>query len=311
MARFKSVLTICAAILIPACGGGETPPVETPASVEQTTGASEALATSAISVTRTGNRAGRTVILIPGLASSAAVWDETRASLEPDYDVRTVQVAGFSGAMPIALDGNYTDAIADSLIADLQATPGKDTVLVGHSMGGFVSMKTALAAPDLINELVIVDSLPFLSGLFNPATTPELAATQGQFMATQMASLPREAFDAQQAAGVGRLVKTQSYMSTIIDWGKTSDQATVAKAMGELVATDLRGDLAELEQDTLVMMPWDAAMGVSKDQALGLYEAQYAAAPNARVETFDNAFHFIMVDQKEAFLESLKSALAD
>ena len=264
-----------------------------------------------IEVTQTGNEDGRTVVLIPGLASSASVWDETRAVLEADYGVRTVQVAGFAGAGAVDIEGSYTDAIADALIVELGEVPGRDVVLVGHSMGGFVSMKTALGAPELIDELVIVDSLPFLSGLFNPSATPELAATQGQFMATQMAAMPREAFDAQQAAGVGRMAKTQDYLPTIIDWGKASDQATVAKAMGEHISSDLRPALSELRQETLVMTPWDAVMGVSETQVRDIYEAQYAAAPNIRLETIEGSFHFIMVDQKEAFLESLTSALED
>jgi len=109
---------------------------------------------SVIEVTQSGNEEGRTVVLIPGLASSAAVWDETRAALEPDYDVRTVQVAGFAGAAPLEVEGAYSDAIAEALAVELGETPGKETVLVGHSLGGFVAMKTALASPDLIDEPV-------------------------------------------------------------------------------------------------------------------------------------------------------------
>jgi len=130
-------------------------------------------------------------------------------------------------------------------------------------------------------------------------------------MAEQMTSMPREAFDAQQAAGLGRMAKTEDYLPVIKDWGKASDQGTVAKAMGELMATDLRPDLAKLTQDTLVMMPWDGAMGVPEGQVRALYEGQYAGAPNAHIETIEGAFHFIMVDQRELFMERLTAVLAD
>ena len=273
--------------------------------------ADETAEPSLIHVTKTGQAAARTVVLIPGLASSAEVWDETRAALEGGYDLRIIQVAGFAGAAPVEVEGNYTDAIAAAILEELRDRPGKDTVLLGHSLGGFVAMKTALSGPDLIDELVIVDSVPFLAGLFNPGATPELAAAQGPAMAAQMAAMPREAFDAQQKFGLSRLVKTQDYLPTLEAWGKASDQATVAKAMGELIAADLRADLSALSQDTFVMMPWDAAMGIPETQVRDIYEAQYAAAPNTRVETIKDSFHFIMVDQKEAFLESLTSALED
>ncbi|MEO9971638.1 MAG: alpha/beta hydrolase [Hyphomonadaceae bacterium] len=266
---------------------------------------------SMITVTRSGNRSGRTVVLIPGLASSAQVWDATRPSLETDYDVRTVQVAGFAGADVSAVDGLYTDAIAAALVAELQETPANQAVLVGHSMGGFVSMKAALAAPDLVDELVIVDSVPFLSGLFFPGATPESAAAQAPAMAAQMAGMPREAFDAQQRAGLGRLVKTAASIPTLAAWGETSDQSVVSAITGEVLAADLRADIAAMQAETLVLVPHDAAMGVSRDQAEQTYQTQYQAAPNVGIQVIDNSFHFIMIDQRDAFHTSLLAALAD
>lgn len=264
-----------------------------------------------IDVTRFGNPQGRTVVLVPGLASSAAVWDATLPLLEADYDVRIVQVAGFSGVEPVDIEGAYTDAIATALTQELQARPAKSAVLVGHSMGGFVSMKTALAAPELVDELVIVDSMPFLAGLFFPGATPEIAAVQAPIMSRQMANMPRAAFDAQQKAGLGRLVKTAQFLPILEDWSQTSDQGTVATVMGELIGADLRADLAQLKAETLIMVPYDSAMGVPREQIEETYKVQYDAAPNAAMEIFDNSFHFIMIDQPDAFHASLLAALAD
>lgn len=264
-----------------------------------------------IAVSRLGNEAGRTVVLVPGLASSADVWSQTVPLLEADYDVRTVQVAGFAGAQKASTEGAYTDAIAAALVKELTENPGQDTVLVGHSMGGFVSMKAALQAPELVDELVIVDSLPFLAGLFFPGATPEVAATQGPAMAEQMKAMSPETFNAQQKAGAGRLSNTADFLPTLVAWGEASDQSTVATAMGELLAADLRADLAGLEAETLVMVPWAEAMGQPRDRVAGIYEAQYAAAPNADIEIFDDSFHFIMIDQPEAFHASLMAALED
>lgn len=264
-----------------------------------------------VEIERTGLAGGRTVVLIPGLASSADVWQETRHLLEADYDVRTVQVAGFAGAPKVEVTGNYTDAIAVAIEEDLTAHPGKLPVLVGHSMGGFVSLKVALAAPDLIDELVIVDSLPFLAGLFMPGATPEMAAMQAPVMAAQMAAMPREAFDAQQAAGFGRLVKTRDFISVLNDWSSQSDQLVVSKVMGELLGTDLRADLTGLETETLVMVPWDELMDVPSEMIEGLYRDQYKAGANTRLEMVDESFHFIMIDQPRRFQNILLNAIED
>ena len=266
---------------------------------------------SAIEITRSGNADGRTIVLVPGLASSADVWADTISLLEPDYDVRTVQVAGFAGAEPISYEGAYTDQITAALVSELRSNPANAAVLVGHSMGGFVSMKAALDAPDLVDELVIVDSLPFLAGLFFPGATPEMAATQAPIMAGQMASMPRAAFDAQQKAGLARLVKTQSFLPELAQWGETSDQATVSAVTGEMLGTDLRASLSALETDTLILVPFDPAMGVPRDQIESLYTAQYDAAPNADITMIDNSFHFIMIDQPDLFHTELLKAISD
>lgn len=274
-------------------------------------GCADANPAKVIEVERSGLAGGRTIVLIPGLASGADVWGATRALLEADYDVRTVQIAGFAGAPTVEVGGSYTDAIAAAIEAELIARPGQSPVLVGHSMGGFVSLKVALAQPEMIDELVVVDSLPFLAGLLMPGVTPELAAAQAPAMAAEMAALPRETFDAQQAAGLGRLVKTQDYLSVLKTWGVNSDQKTVSKVMGEILGADLRAQLAGLETETLVMVPWDAAIGVPREVVESVYKDQYEAAPNADIQVFEDSFHFIMIDQADAFHASLIAALKD
>jgi pimeloyl-ACP methyl ester carboxylesterase len=301
----RKLILIAAVIGLAACSSAEENKTVQSAHID------DAADLAVIDVTRFGNPQGRTVVLVPGLASSTAVWDATLPLLEADYDVRIVQVAGFSGAEPVNIEGAYTDAIATALTQELQTHPAKSAVLVGHSMGGFVSMKTALAAPEVVDELVIVDSMPFLAGLFFPGATPEIAAVQAPIMSRQMANMPRAAFDAQQKAGLGRLVKTAQFLPILEDWSRASDQGTVATVMGELMGADLRADLAQLQAETLIMVPYDSAMGVPREQIEETYKAQYDAAPNAAMEIFDDSFHFIMIDQPDAFHARLLAALAD
>ena len=303
-----AIYTLAAALA--ACSAPERSEAQTEQAPVQA-GAAETDSVSVLSVTRAGNSEGRTVVLIPGLASSSEVWDAAVPYLEADYDVRLVQVAGFAGAAPADTDGPVTDAIAAALVDMLTEDPGREPVLVGHSMGGFVSIKAALLAPDMIDELVIVDSVPFLAGLFFPGATPDVAAVQGSAMAQQMATMPRDAFDAQQQAGLPRLVKTEGFLSELAGWGAASDQAVVSAITGEMIGANLRADLAGLQTEALIMVPYDQAMGVPREQIEGVYAAQYAAAPNARFDVIENSFHFIMIDQAEAFQTSLLKALAD
>lgn len=261
-----------------------------------------------ISVARSGNSSGQTLIFIPGLASSADVWSDVITEFQ-DYDLRLVQVAGFAGAAKFQTEVNYTDLIAGAINSHLLAHPGRNTVLIGHSMGGFVSLKTALKNDQIIEKIVIVDSLPFLAEMFIPGATPQQVAISGPAMAAQMAAMPRAAFDRQQASGVGRLVKTSGYHDTIKNWGKESDQTIVAQVMGELLASDLRDELSALTPEVHVFAAQDKAMGMSVDQIKTLYSSQYKAAPNHKVTVIEDSFHFIMIDQTDAFIAALQTAL--
>jgi len=277
-----AALVIAVASVSASCSSGKGVPQEAidPPAAER--------ASAIIKVTRSGNPDGRTVFLVPGLASSAEVWVDTEVHLAADYDIRTVQVAGFAGADPVSVDGLYTDGIAEAL-----------------------SLKAALKAPELIDELVIVDSVPFLAGLFFPGATPESAAAQAPVMAAQMAAMPREAFDAQQKQGLVRLTNTPDFLPTLEDWGRASDQGVVAAITGEMLAADLRADLAALDTEALILVPYDEAMGRTLAQVRSVYEAQYAAAPNAEIAMIEDSLHFIMIDQPEAFHTRLQAALAD
>jgi len=266
--------------------------------------------TDIISVTHRGNPNGRTVVLIPGLASSAEVWSDTAIELS-DFDLRIVQVSGFAGTPAYAVDGNYTDNIARSIEVHLSQYPGRDTVVVGHSMGGFVAIKSALLKNTDIDELIIIDSLPFLAEMFMPGATPEQAAQTAPLMAAQMAAMPRDAFDNQQSAGLGRLTKTKPFLKKLEEWGKTSDQSTVAAVMGELLEADLRSELSELKAEVTVLAAYDKAMGVPISRLENIYKSQYERASTHKIYMIEDSFHFIMVDQTDKFISILKDVLSD
>ncbi|MFY8142258.1 MAG: alpha/beta fold hydrolase, partial [Caulobacter sp.] len=117
---------------------------------------------------------GPDVILIPGLASSSAVWDATVKQLAATHRVHVVQVAGFAGA-PVAgnADGAVVAPLVEAVDGYIKAKGLKSPAVIGHSLGGFTGLLLAQRHPESIGRLMIVDSLPFFSLLFSPAATPE------------------------------------------------------------------------------------------------------------------------------------------
>lgn len=303
---YKLILTALAGLLV-ACtqNSAETLQLSKPS---DTTEAPASYTISPITIERKGNMSGRTLVLIPGLASGVSVWDRTAEAFK-DYDIRLVQVGGFAGSA--APEGQSVEKVSSAIIEHLNNTPGRDTTLIGHSLGGFLSLKVAMTDSNLINEIIIVDSLPYLAGMMMPGATPEQAKNMAKSLGAQMATMPKVQFQAQQKMGLTRLVKDKSYLPKLEGWSESSEQVVVANLMSKLLAADLRDDLSSLTVPTTVLMAYDTTMGVSKEQLSDLFRAQYSAASNVELEIIEDSYHFIMFDQPEIFQKTIENALEE
>jgi len=261
-----------------------------------------------MSVTVSGK--GPDVILIPGLASSGAVWDATVAQLSGRYRVHVVQVAGFAGA-PVG--GNGEGAVIDPLVEALdgyiRSAKLKSPAVIGHSMGGLTGLALARRHPADVGRLLVVDSLPFYPLLFSPAATVEMVKPQAVGMRDSLIAMPAESFDAQQTMSMPRLVKSPEGLKAALAWSKATDRSVFARAMYDVLMTDLRPELPAVTVPTVVLYPFDAMMGASVERVEQMYAGAYAALPGVRLERIDGAYHFIMLDQPAAFAAAVERFL--
>ncbi len=305
----KKIIALGVAGILAACSQpAKTPSPENAAQSVQI-GSETTDVKSIITVEKQGNPSGQTIVLIHGLASSSKVWGETAANLQ-DFDLRLVQVSGFAGA-PIAnvKTDNFTDTVAAAIYDNLVTDPARDPVIIGHSMGGFIALKTAMLPDSPAQKLIIVDSLPFLAEMMMPGMTAEQAASGAEMLAAQMKTMPRTVFDAQQKQGAFRMAKTKAFHETLTQWSKSSDQNQIADVMAELLGADIRDDLSRIKAEITVLVAYDPMMGVKKEAITKIYENQYAGAPNHKIIVIEDSFHFIMVDQKEAFIAHVMDQL--
>lgn len=300
---------LSSALLLAACGAGHAA-AEVPAG--NTVSSPTVQASSAttrqgwLSVEVVGS--GPDVILMPGLASSADVWDGTVAALSNDYTLHVAQVAGFAGTQP----GEPRDGVVAGLADDLAAYAAglESPVIVGHSMGGFTALHVARDHPDRIGGVVVVDSLPFYPLIFDPNATIETVRPQAEAMTTRMRTMPKAAYDAGQAQSAAILAKSPDARARIADWSRASDRNVVADAMLDIMTTDLRPELSDVSVPVTVLYAHDPMMGMPASRADALYETAYSYLPSADLQRIDGSFHFIMDDQPEAFIDALRAALA-
>jgi pimeloyl-ACP methyl ester carboxylesterase len=80
--------------------------------------------------------------------------------------------------------------------------------------------------------------------------------------------------------------------------------------MYELMTTDLRPELGRIKAPVSVIYAYDMAYGVPAEAIDRLYRDAYANAPGAGFQRIDDSFHFIMIDQPEAFARAIDQFLA-
>jgi pimeloyl-ACP methyl ester carboxylesterase len=118
---------------------------------------------------------GPDVVLIPGLSTPRDVWAGTVAALSRCYRFHVVQIRGFGDDAGINATGplldpfvfELADYIDDEIINKGRGKPA----IIGHSLGGLSALMIGARYPKVVGRIMVVDALPFIGTLFNPAAT--------------------------------------------------------------------------------------------------------------------------------------------
>ena len=261
-----------------------------------------------IRTTLHGN-SGPVIVLIPGMSTPGAVWDDTVTALSNDHRLLVVEVRGFDGAdAPANAKPGLVAGIVDDLAADLKARGLGKPAIVGHSFGGLVAMQFALDHPGQLDRLMIVDALPFFGTVFDAkatvASVQPRAAQMRDMMVEQAAVIKAAAAKGIATDPGGDMARSAENRIRIANWSMRSDPAVVAQALYEDLGLDLRQDIARIAVPMTVLY-----QASDPESARARYGADYAAQPKARLVPVADAAHFIMLDQPEKFRTELKSFL--
>lgn len=252
---------------------------------------------------------GEPMILIPGLASSGEVWNDTVAHYSAHYQCHILTLAGFAGVPPVA--GPLLPQVEEQLSRYIAAEHMKHPVLVGHSLGGYMILKLAEDHPDQVGKLVVVDGLPALGAIQNPSATPKELRAQADDWAEKNRHQDPKSYAESQRQAVRTMVSGDENFERVYGWGRASDYATEQGAIHDLMADDLRPKLNKIQAPVLAMGTWIAYKDfATRDQIEANYHAQFAGTPHLTFALSDKARHFIMLDdptwmfsQIDAFLQ--------
>ena len=201
--------------------------------------------------------------------------------------------------------------IKNKILEYIESELSEDPILFGHSLGGFIALSMAVTNDNLFKKIIIIDSYPFMSAVYNPAATEENVAPQAKIMKQMLVQAPDSLYVNQQAMIMSTMITDSAKIQLALLWSLQSDRETIGQAMFELMTTDLRDKLSSVSTPLLVLGSWIGGKdyGVTKEVTLTNFKNQYARAENADIKIAETAKHFIMWDDFDWFLEEINAFL--
>lgn len=254
---------------------------------------------------------GQPMILIHGMSCSADVWKNVTEHYKKDYEIHLVTLKGFGNKESVESE-HFLKEVRDELIDYVKTNQLKKTILMGHSMGGFLSLWAASEAPDLFAKIISVDGIPYFPAVQMPGITPERAENMAKQMQANMKNVNEEAFIQQQKMIIAGMVATPEKREQVVEMGINSNRTVITQAYGEMYTTDIRTEMSKVKTPVLVLGAWAAyeQYGSTKQAVENNYKAQCKDIENVKVAVADEAYHFIFYDEPEWFFNQVDSFLA-
>ncbi|MEX2481646.1 MAG: acetoin dehydrogenase dihydrolipoyllysine-residue acetyltransferase subunit [Gammaproteobacteria bacterium] len=224
----------------------------------------------------------RTIILIHGFGGGADRWAFTQEPLAATASVYAFDLPGHGASSKAVADGSVT-ALADIVIAFMDALDITSASLVGHSLGGAVALQAAISHPDRVESLALIApaglgreiNTAYLDGFITCDNRKEMKSLLQQLVADAdlvNRNLVNDMLQFKRIDGVPEALQT------IADGFRDSDGQTL----------DLRPGLAELKMPVKVI--WgDADQIIPATQAGDL-------PPNVEVHVLPGYGHLVQLE---------------
>ncbi|MTH16398.1 alpha/beta hydrolase [Flavobacterium sp. LC2016-01] len=245
---------------------------------------------------------GNPVLLFPGFGCTGEVWNETVAELSKNYECHIFTFAGFGNVPPI--EGPWLSTINNQVISYVKTKKLKNAVLIGHSLGGTLSLWLASEETTLFKKLILVDALPSTAALMIPNYKGETLSYDNP-QSKMMLAMDQKGFEAMNSQMTSYMCLNKEKQKTINEWMNIADRKTYVYGYIDMLNLDLRKEISKIKIPVVIL----AATNPDLATVQNTYKVQYENLPSAKILYAPKAAHFVMYDQPEWFIENVKSEL--
>ncbi|GAB3891118.1 alpha/beta fold hydrolase [Spirosoma agri] len=246
---------------------------------------------------------GQPILLIPGYSCSGEVWNETVDHLKDRYECHVLTLPGFAGVP--AIKNPVLATVRDEIIQYIKTKKLRQPILMGHSLGAFMSLWVSSREPSLVSKLICVDGVPFISAMMNPATNADSLRKNPMYNADVVAqnfvNLPNGNYETNMVKSMLTQVSDTTRARQIARWSALSDRRTLGYTLVEMSLTDLRNDIARIQSPTLVLGSLYFNSQATSERILTEQYKQLGHKTIAVAQTK----HFIMYDDPQWFYQQI------
>lgn len=246
---------------------------------------------------------GEPLLLVHGLGGAAANWLALAPLLLPGRRVLVPELPGHGGSSPLPAAPSL-NAYADRLALLLDGP----AAVVGHSLGGAITLRLAIRRPELVNALVLAGAAGISSGTRQAryALTMTSLVKPGKRIASYRRRVARSAVLKTLVFGRWGASDPPAFPPEIVEAflsgpARHTDTVSAAKA---LILDDPRGDLHRVQCPALLL--WGA-----RDHQLPIDDAfDYARRLRAPLRAIADCGHLLIGERPEACADAIEEFLS-
>lgn len=253
-------------------------------------------------VTKTGK--GQPILLFPGFACTADVFDDLIPELQKNYEVHAFTYAGFGDVPSISFP--WLPQIKEEIEQYVIQQHLKDPIIIGHSMGGTLGLWLT-ANSDKYSHLIVIDALPAMGALMIPDFNPD-ALQYDNPHSQQILAMDKPAFAEMADQSAAFMTSNLQKQKVISHWIKSSDRQTYVNGYTDLLKLDLRDSLKKITTPVTILA---ATQPYGKEQAEITYKKQYKNLKQYKLIFAEGSRHFIMFDRPDWLKEQINTVMKE
>lgn len=246
---------------------------------------------------------GEPILLFPGFTCTGDVWNDLVKELSGTYECHVFTFAGFGGVAPI--EKPWLSKIKESIVDYIFEKRLNNATLIGHSLGGSLALWLATGEVKDFKKIIVVDALPSVGALMMPNFNSDNIVYNNPY-SNQLLQMKADDFEKMAGQFASGMSLNKEKQTLIRKWIIESDRETYVHGYTDLLKLDLREDVSKIKTHVSILA---ATEPYGEENVKKTYNRQYRNLNDYSIIYAKNSAHFIMFDQPEWFINTIKTEL--